>query len=124
MSFINLFQAISFDLCIQVHLFLFYNEKFEVLFCSKCKTCLYLNFIASHITKHHKEVSKKEVNVIINKVSELTICDAKNIKLPEYFKHYFEYLTVFFNAFQCNFCYYVYLSEKKNESTLQLRTLT
>jgi len=105
----------SFDQVVKIDEVFFYNEEFHILKCMICHYCIEsTRNIKTHIKQQHKHKSEDikiddYINYIIN---TYYIEDLKDVQLPVFKKHCFEFLTIYNNAYSCTQCDYACLSEK------------
>ena len=74
---------------------LIYNSEFNILICLSCKTAIgnTESVIKHFINNHLDSYSKEEINYYLkNAIKDLIITNFKDIKNPEPYKYYFNYL--------------------------------
>jgi len=105
----------SFDQVVKIDDVFFYNEEFCILGCIICQYCIEnIKNIKTHIKQQHK-YKFEDINIdeyVNNLINTYNIKDLKDVQLPVFKKHCFEYLTIYNNAYCCLHCEYACLSEK------------
>jgi len=106
----------SFDQVVKIDDVFFYNKEFCILGCIICQYCIEdIRNIITHIKQQHK-YKFEDINIdeyVNNLINTYNIKNLKDVQLPVFKKHCFEYLTIYNNAYCCLQCEYACLSEKK-----------
>ena len=102
------------DSVIKINDFLYYNDEFKIIICSKCSYCLNDSNYESYFKNvQHKDLSIETRRSIVNQLNAIDTLDAKDVRVLEANQHLFPYLNIYDDDFRCHLCSYLVRSEKK-----------
>ena len=110
------------DIVEQINDFLFYNQEFKIIICSLCHICInnqtnnfdyYFNNNIQHKTLKSNE--KKQLNKFLKKYNVALL---NNVQIPANNQHFFSYLYVYNDVFQCQKCEKLLRNEKEMQNHL------